>query len=90
MDGYMSAFHLAEVQQLVDQCEQIVGIAVGNFQLFADFRVSSLAQEMLYGADDECQWRAELMGDVCEEGQFVCCKLLYFLRHGEYFRLLPA
>ena len=65
--------HLAEVEQLVDQFEQAVGIAVDDAQLVA------LDLDFLKGSDDERHGCAYLVGNHGEEVQACLTHLLLLL-----------
>ena len=68
--------YLAEVEQLVDQFEQPVGVAVDDLHLF---RRSAAFHDFLQGRDDERYGRAYLVGNHREEVEAGIAHLFLFL-----------
>ena len=76
-EAHLPLVDLPDVEQLVEEAQDAVGVPLHVRQHAAGLRVIGLFQHLVQGVDDERQGRADLVGDVDEELQLHLAVLLH-------------
>ncbi len=81
MECQILGVNFLQIDQLIDHRKEITCIAIDHFQVFFPIGIARFFDQLPRGAEDECQWCFELMGNIGEIGDLISVQLFHLLGH---------